>query len=222
MPAAGAHRLRFAANGLEARIDAVRRWFGERGREQFTWWVGTSATPGDLEARLLDLGAYPYDDEPVITSMVATEPPPEVDGIEIRQVTTFEELATGREIGLATAELTEEQLVSARANSERSWAERQTSGLASMYLAYVDGEPVAFGDMIFLPFAAFLSGAATKPEHRGHGIYRALVRARWDVAVARGTPALVTQAGQMSRPILERLGFRTVCEIKGFLDESGA
>jgi predicted GNAT superfamily acetyltransferase len=56
---------------------------------------------------------------------------------------------------------------------------------------------------------------------RGRGVYRALVRARWDVAVARGTPALVVQAGTMSQPILERLGFRTVCTIRLFVDDSG-
>jgi hypothetical protein len=55
-------------------------------------------------------------------------------------------------------------------------------------------------------------------EARGCGVYRALVRARWDEAVARGTPALVVQAGQMSRPILERLGFETICEVHAFLD----
>jgi hypothetical protein len=47
------------------------------------------------------------------------------------------------------------------------------------------------------------------------------VRARWDVAVARGTPAIVVQAGQMSRSILERLGFRTICTIRLFGDDSG-
>jgi hypothetical protein len=40
------------------------------------------------------------------------------------------------------------------------------------------------------------------------------VRARWDDAVARGTPALVTQANpETSYPILRRLGFEEVCEI---------
>ena len=32
----------------------------------------------------------------------------------------------------------------------------------------------------------------------------------------------ITQAGKMSRPILDRLGFRTVCEIRAFLDECSA
>jgi hypothetical protein len=44
------------------------------------------------------------------------------------------------------------------------------------------------------------------------------VRARWDAAVERGTPALVVQAGRMSRPILDRLGFRTVCTIRALVD----
>ena len=53
---------------------------------------------------------------------------------------------------------------------------------------------------------------------RGRGAYRALVRARWDVAVERGTPALTVSAGAMSRPILERLGFVTVGFAHGLSD----
>jgi hypothetical protein len=45
--------------------------------------------------------------------------------------------------------------------------------------------------------------------------YRARVRARWDYAVDRGTPALVTQAMPLSSyPILRRLGFDEVCTIR--------
>ena len=51
------------------------------------------------------------------------------------------------------------------------------------------------------------------PRARGRGAYRALLRARWDDAVALGTPALITQGGSMSRPILERLGFERVGEV---------
>ena len=49
---------------------------------------------------------------------------------------------------------------------------------------------------------------------RGRGAYRAVVRARWDAAVARGTPALAVGAGPMSRPILERLGFEQVLQFR--------
>jgi len=55
-------------------------------------------------------------------------------------------------------------------------------------------------------------------EARGRGAYRALVRARWDDAVAARQPALVVHAGAMSRPILERLGFHAVAEQEVLLD----
>lgn len=55
---------------------------------------------------------------------------------------------------------------------------------------------------------------------KGCGVYRALVRARWDEAVRRGTPALVVQAGKMSRPILERLQFERRTEVHILIDEA--
>jgi predicted GNAT superfamily acetyltransferase len=54
----------------------------------------------------------------------------------------------------------------------------------------------------------FIIGGSVLAGARGRGAYRALVRARWDDAVARGTPALVTEAMPgTSYPILKRLGF---------------
>ena len=66
-----------------------------------------------------------------------------------------------------------------------------------------------------------MHGGATLPAARGRGAYRALVAARWEDAVVRGTPVLVTQAGALSRPILARLGFREVCTIRVLLDAFG-
>jgi hypothetical protein len=66
-----------------------------------------------------------------------------------------------------------------------------------------------------------LYGGATLPSARGRGAYRALIRARWDEAVALGTPALITQGGSMSGPILERLRFERVGEVHMLLDDFG-
>ncbi len=63
-----------------------------------------------------------------------------------------------------------------------------------------------------------LTGGATLPEARRRGAYSALVRARSDAAVAAGTPVLVTQASELSRPILERLGFRAVGPVVELID----
>jgi len=69
-------------------------------------------------------------------------------------------------------------------------------------------------------------GSSRSPGERrfrkvaARGAYRALVRARWDDAVAAGTPVLVTQASGLSRPILERLGFRAVGPVVELIDET--
>jgi GNAT superfamily N-acetyltransferase len=61
-------------------------------------------------------------------------------------------------------------------------------------------------------------GGGVVPQARGRGVYRALVEARWEDAVAAGKPALCTQAGRMSRPVLEPLGFLAVAEQEVLLD----
>jgi streptomycin 6-kinase len=86
------------------------------------------------------------------------------------------------------------------------------------YLAWVDGEPAARAYAAYTDHGLLLFGGATLSGARGRGAYRALVRARWEDAVARGTPALVTHAGAMSRPILRRLGFEEIAEIWILLD----
>jgi hypothetical protein len=52
--------------------------------------------------------------------------------------------------------------------------------------------------------------------------YRALLVARWEAAVARGTPALTVQADRMSKPIVERLGFREVGQVRVYIDDVAA
>jgi hypothetical protein len=59
---------------------------------------------------------------------------------------------------------------------------------------------------------------AVLEEARGQGVYKALVSARWEAAVARGTPALTVQAGRMSRPILARLGFQDLGQAHLYVD----
>jgi GNAT superfamily N-acetyltransferase len=80
------------------------------------------------------------------------------------------------------------------------------------------GEPVAAATALLTPVGVFLGGAATLPEARGRGAFRALVHARWEEAVRRGTPFLAVEAGPQSRPVLERLGFERIGETEAFLD----
>ncbi|MDX6538487.1 MAG: hypothetical protein QOI71_97, partial [Gaiellales bacterium] len=95
--------------------------------------------------------------------------------------------------------------------------ERQ-SDVVARFGAWTDGRVCGGGRAIFSPRGVLLAGGSTVAWARGRGVYRALVRARWDAAVARGTPALAVQAGAMSAPILPRLGFEKVCSFRRLKD----
>jgi GNAT superfamily N-acetyltransferase len=88
-----------------------------------------------------------------------------------------------------------------------------------MHAAWLDGVMVSAGTCAPTPHGLLLYGGATLKRARGRGAYRALLRARWDEAATRETRALMTQAGAMSRPILERLGFEPVGHVHILLDE---
>jgi GNAT superfamily N-acetyltransferase len=140
--------------------------------------------------------------------MVLTEPPAHAKmDVEVRRASTAEEhLAAARIAAIAFG------------MPEPAEARPDDDPRNVVYLAYADGKPVARASALFGEHAVSLFGGSTLPEARGRGAYRALVAARWDDAVDRGMPVLVTQAGSMSQPILARLGFRTVCGIRILLD----
>lgn len=210
-------RLRLQPDAVERTVEEVRTVLRDRGRTAATWEVGTSSSPPDLADRLQAAGMVP-DDEPLSIAMVL-ETEPELGPVEIeaRAVQTLDEYRSANEIAWTAFGMTPEKVEENRADLEDRWVEREASR-SEHFLAFLDGEPVATANAVYGPGAVMLYAGATLPGARGRGAYRALVRARWDAAVARGTPALITQAGHMSRPILRRLGFVEVAENRVFLD----
>ena len=205
-----AQRLRLEPDELEPVREEIHAHLRTKGRTGCTWEIGTHATPDDLVERLLAFGLVDDEPTPLAVGMVLTEAPAEAPpDVEVRRATTgAEHLAAARIAAVAFGGPvpTEEP------------PERPPDPDNVVYLAYVDGKPVARGSASFSEHAVALFGGSTLPEARGRGAYRALVAARWQDAVARGTPVLVTQASPMSRPILNQLGFRELCEIRILLD----
>jgi hypothetical protein len=189
------------------------------GRPSSTWEVGNSATPPDLAERLEALGMVP-DREPFAVGMILTEsPPPPSPGLEARPVETLEDyriaLAIMHEAFDAPAEVRQRE----DDRVAETWAQVQASPRMRYYLARLDGEPVGAATASFADAGVVLNAGSTLPHARGRGAYRALIAARWRDAVDAGAPVLITQAGAMSRPILTRLGFREVAEIRILLDD---
>jgi len=209
-------RVRLDLDEVVSAVEEIRALLRARGRSGAEWELGESCTPPELTARLATLGIVPDRDEPVAIGMVlaAGGKMPEPAGTSARRVTSVEELVSARRIqqeafGRGADEVELEQ-------AEADFATEGTVG--STFLAFVDGRPVAAAYASYTPLGLLLFGGATHPSARGRGAYRALVSARAREAAARGTPVLVTHAGQMSRPILERLGFRPVARIDRLLD----
>jgi Fe2+ transport system protein FeoA len=188
----------------------VHAFLRERGRTVCTWEVGTHATPPDLADRLRALGLV--DDEYVVGMVLTEEPAQAPTDVEVRRAVTDEERLAAARIAAIAFDMPE-------LPTEAPAPSDDTNNVT--YVAYVDGKPVARGSASYGERAVTLFGGSTLPEARGRGAYRALVAARWQEAVERGTPVLVTQASPMSRPILAQLGFREVCEIWILLDAFG-
>jgi hypothetical protein len=212
-------RLRLAPGEVEETVEEVRDLLRRLERRAASWEVSGSATPADLVERLERLGLA-RDREFHVVSMVLDGPPPEAPpGFDVRPVETADDYVAAlrvQHVAFETPEDVRERELEDAARNFESW---ESSPHSLLYVARLDGEPVAAGRATFADAGAVLNGGATLPEARGRGAYRALVAARWDEAVRRGTPALITQAGAMSRPILARLGFREVAEIRVLVDD---
>jgi hypothetical protein len=209
------HRFRpEEVDGVRAEVHALLR---ARGRGSTQWEVGSAAEPANLVELLLERGVVPDRDPYAVALVLRTEPRPGPSDALARRVETYEEHVAACEVQFEAFETTGDALAEARAVLAETWADRAHL----MHAVWMDGAIVCTGTADTVSEGLLLYGGATAPAARGRGAYRALIRARWDEAVALGTPALITQGGSMSRPILERAGFEAIGHVHMLLDEFG-
>jgi GNAT superfamily N-acetyltransferase len=202
-----------APDAVDATLRLVRNRYSG-GRKAYGWITGPLTRPRDLGARLVASGLVMEED---LAGMALTDlaVPIAVDPkIEIREATLHE--AQGASAMMARAYGIPEE-VARFFNVLLAMTDSKVPNRG--YLAYVDGgtEPVAWSYLVYLPDSptVLLGGAATLPEHRGRGIYSALVAKRLADARADGRTAAVIQAVRStSAPICAKLGFREVCGLE--------
>lgn len=211
----GAVDVRSIAEKDIGRIVAeAREILAENGRGKGAWSIPEAASPPRLVDRLAEFGMVPYDEppfEPRRASLVLVQPPsPGPQHVTARPAETLDEFRAASRITDEAFHLSEDDRRAFEALEERAWGFEHSWGKYRTFVAVVDGQIVGTAASIYGTDAAFLMGGSTREDMRGRGVYRALIRARWDDAVNRGTPALAVGAESMSRPILERLGFVNV------------
>ncbi|WP_266215347.1 GNAT family N-acetyltransferase [Paraliomyxa miuraensis] len=188
----------------DAVIDATLAEYRDLGI-RFRWNVGPDSAPSDLVARLLARGLRA---ETTIglagaTAGLTTAPPAgvTVEPVDETNVEVFTDvMARGWDMD-PTPLLAFHQRILDTARER-----------VPMHLARLDGRPAGTAAGAMFQRSAYLMGAVVLPEARGRGLYRALVAARAELAVARGIRLLTTHArSTTSAPILMRLGFSEVC-----------
>jgi GNAT superfamily N-acetyltransferase len=93
-------------------------------------------------------------------------------------------------------------------------------GYLSAYVAYVDDVPASIGWTYFPKghFATLFAGS-TLPEYRKHGLYTSILATRVQEIRKRGYRYAVVEAGDMSKPIVQKHGFEYLTTVWDYVLE---
>jgi GNAT superfamily N-acetyltransferase len=204
---------------VEATVEAARAVARGRGKTILAWWVPPDQ---DHVAAALESAGLVNEDTPgfeaIENALALVAPPPAggVEDVEVRMSETWDDFSAAARIG---GEVFGFPPVPDDVLRARYADYRHPDNPGRGFVALIGGRVVGSSYAAFGEAGVNLFGGSVLPEARGRGVYRALVQARWEAATARGTPALTVQAGRMSRPICERLGFVFLAPVRVFVDK---
>jgi hypothetical protein len=211
-------RIRLRPDEIDDAVEAARSLMRVTGSTAASWWLSEHSTPANIEEALLERGMCIVEGDYLIDGLVLTSaPPPGPPGIVARPVADGSEFVEALQAQYEAFDTPDQQRRD-EAEILEEYDLIRDDGTSTLYAAWLEGRLVAAGRSFFSPRGVLLAGGSTVPWARGRGAYRALVRARWDGAVAHGTPALAVQAGATSAPTLYRLGFEKVCQFRRMHD----
>jgi GNAT superfamily N-acetyltransferase len=200
-------------------VEQTRAIAREHGKSAIAWWIvpeHDALAPGFEAVGVVNKDSPGYEAIENAMALVSAPAGGRPPGVDVRPVGSFEDFRLAMEVNEQTF-----GMPSLPEDERRDrYGEYLEEAIGESYVAVVDGKIVGAAYAAFGNAGLNLFGGAVLEEFRGRGVYRALTFARWDKAVERGTPALTVQAGKMSMPILERLGFELVAPARVFVDDA--
>lgn len=193
---------RLNAHDVRSTVAAQAAEFRPLG-ETLLWRVYDYDAPSELPECLAGEGFKPGEPSTLMVFDLAGRlSGTEVAGADVRRVATIDALDGFLDVA-----------AEAFGDDERwrraAYAGRLTDPDLALFVAHLDGKAAGSARLetsVGCPFGQ-LFGGGVAPASRKRGLYRAMVAARVEAARGRGLAYLSTEAREMSRPVLEGLGF---------------
>ncbi len=211
---------RLSDHTADEAIAREAQYFGALGHN-LEWKLFAHDAPGDLHDRLLAHGFQAEDEETILALDLSEAPAQLLSPVspDIRRITRPTDLKDFTRVREAVWP------------GRHAWLDERLAGLLqtdpqslSVYVAYADGVPASTARIQFSNHSPFASlwGGATLPELRGRGLYSGLLAVRVQEALRRGARFLTIDATPMSRPIVEKFGFRRLTTATAHVREVAA
>jgi hypothetical protein len=171
---------------------------------KFVWRVGPDSMPRDLPDRLARAGLAH-----AASRGMARSTEMDVEYVEVERVDT------------STVDVYTETVASGWGQDPETIRDANRRVIEEdsrqLWLARCGGEPAAAAGSALFAKSMYLFGGVVREQFRGRGLYRALVAARCAFARSRGVMLATSIArAETSAPILERLGFETLCRFDNY------
>lgn len=200
-----------AAAVVDTAIAQTRAW----GEPELLVWTSGSDVP-DLEHELRSRGAEHVDTVAVLAAPAGQALVETPDDATVEIVRTREQILEADAINVEVwgqSPFDEEGL---QIEMREVTAALET-GTGFRVLSRIDGRAVSTGGCTIVDDIARLWGAATLPDARGRGSYRAVLAERLRMSIELGaTTALVKGRVSTSAPILLHAGFTHYCDERGY------